>query len=64
MTESRIYSGPAKLSLLLTHMPGQDRRHGALFKTQHYDQEAERSAYAVFYQYGILMGKFHRAGVN
>ncbi len=64
MTESGIYSGPAKLSLLLAYMPGPDRRHGALFNTQSYVQEAERSAYAVFYQYGILMGKFYRAGVN
>jgi hypothetical protein len=38
-------------------MPGADRRHWALFKTQAHVQEVERSGYAVFYQNGILMGK-------
>mgnify|MGYP006966064917 FL=1 len=64
MAEVGAYYGPAKLSLLAAHMPGADRRHGALFNTQTFIQEAERSAYAVFNQYGILMGKFYRAGVN
>jgi hypothetical protein len=64
MIEAGAYSGPAKLSLLLAHMPGPDRRHGVLYNTQPYIQEIERSGYAVFNQYGILMGKFFRAGVN
>ncbi len=64
MTEFGFYSGPVKLSTLLAHMPGPDRRNGHLYNTQTYIQEAERSAYAVFNQYGILMGKFFRAGVN
>lgn len=64
MAELGLYSGPAKISLLLAHLPGPDRRHGVLYNTQPYVQEAERSAYAVFNQYNILMGKFFRAGVN
>ena len=64
MAEFGAYSGPAKLSFLLAHMPGPDRRHGILINTQPYIQEAERSAYAVFYPYSILMGKYDRAGVD
>ncbi len=64
MAELGVYSGPAKISALLAHMPGPDRRHGVLINTQPYVQEAERSAFAIFYQYGILMGKLYRAGVN
>ncbi|MFH0957736.1 MAG: hypothetical protein V1897_03450, partial [Pseudomonadota bacterium] len=56
--------GHMKLSFLLAHMPGPDRRNGVLIDKQPYIQEAERSAYAVFYPYSILMGKYYMAGVN
>ena len=64
MTEFGLYSGPLKISFLLAHMPGQDRRSGYLYNTQPYVQEPERSGYAIFNQYTILMNKFFRAGVN
>ena len=56
--------GPMKLSLLLCHMPGPDRRHGILIDKQPFVQERERSAYGVFYPYCILMAKYYRAGVD
>jgi hypothetical protein len=64
MAEFGAYSGPAKASFLLAHMPGPDRRHGILIDKQPYIQDPERSAYAVFYPYGVLMGKYYLAGVN
>ena len=64
MAEFGAYSGPAKASFLLAHMPGPDRRHGILIDKQPYIQDPERSAYAVFYPYSILMGKYYMAGVN
>lgn len=64
MTEFGALAGPSKLSFLLSHMPGPDRRHGDLIDRQPYIQDAERSAYAVFYPYSILMGKYYMAGVN
>ena len=64
MAEFGAYSGPAKASFLLAHMPGPDRRHGILIDKQPYIQDPERSAYAVFYPYSVLMGKYYMAGVN
>jgi hypothetical protein len=64
MTEFGGYSGPFKLTFLLAHMPGPDRRHGILIDKQPYIQDPARSAYGVFYPYGILMGKYYRAGVD
>jgi hypothetical protein len=64
MMEFGALSGPNRLSLLLAHMPGPDRRHGVLIDRQPYIQDAERSAYGVFYPYSILMGKYYMAGVD
>jgi hypothetical protein len=64
MMEFGALSGPNRLSFLLTHMPGPDRRHGVLIDRQPYIQDAERSAYGVFYPYSILMGKYYMAGVD
>ncbi len=64
MLELGVYAGPAKVSLLLAHMPGPDRRHGVLIDRQPYIQAIEESGFQVFYPYNILMGKYYRAGVN
>ena len=64
MMEFGALSGPNRLSFLLAHMPGPDRRHGVLIDRQPYIQDAERSAYGVFYPYSILMGKYYMAGVD
>ncbi len=56
--------GPTRLSFLLCHMPGPDRRHGILIDKQPFIQEPEKSAYGVFYPYCMLMGKYYRAGVD
>jgi len=64
MTEFGWYYGPMKINLLWCHMPGPDRRHGILVDKQPFVQEAEKSAYGVFYPYGILMAKYYRAGVD
>ncbi len=64
MVEFGVYAGPAKVSLLLAHMPGPDRRHGVLIDRQPYVQAVEESGFQVFYPYNILMGKYYRAGVN
>jgi hypothetical protein len=64
MSEFGFVSGPAKLSILLVHLPGPDRRHGILIDKQPYVQEADKSAYGVFYPYCLLMAKVYRAGVN
>ena len=62
--ELGVYAGPAKVSVLLAHMPGPDRRHGVLIDRQPYIQAIEESGFQVFYPYNILMGKYYRAGVN
>ena len=64
MMEFGALSGPNRLSFLLAHMPGPDRRHGVLIDRQPYIQDSERSAYGVFYPYSILMGKYYMAGVD
>jgi hypothetical protein len=64
MMEFGALLGPNRLSFLLAHMPGPDRRHGVLIDRQAYIQDAERSAYGVFYPYSILMGKYYMAGVD
>ena len=64
MMEFGVYSGPIKLSVLWCRMPGPDRRHGILIDKQPLVQEAERSAYGIFYPYSILMAKYYRAGVD
>lgn len=64
MTEFGAMYGPMKLSFLLCHMPGPDRRHGKLIDRQPYVQEPEKSAYGVFYPYCLLMAKYFRAGVD
>ncbi len=64
MAEFGVYAGPAKISFLLAHMPGPDRRHGILIDRQPYIQAVEESGFQVFYPYNILMGKYYRAGVN
>ncbi|MGO8880524.1 MAG: hypothetical protein ACLPVO_16055 [Desulfomonilaceae bacterium] len=64
MVEFGVYAGPAKVSFLLAHMPGPDRRHGILIDRQPYIQAVEESGFQVFYPYNILMGKYYRAGVN
>jgi len=64
MAEFGGYSGPVKISLLLTHMPGPDRRHGILIDRQPFVQERERSAFGVFSPYCLLMAKYYRAGVD
>ena len=56
--------GPMKLSFLLCHMPGPDRRHGILIDKQPFIQESGRGAYGVFYPYCLLMAKYYRAGVD
>ncbi len=64
MLESGGLYGPVKLSLLLCHMPGPDRRHGILIDKQPFIQARGRSAYGVFYPYCLLMAKYYRAGVD
>ena len=64
MTEFGFFSGPTKLSFLLAHMPGPDRRHGIIIDKQPYVQDRDKSAYGVFYPYCLLMAKVYRAGVN
>jgi hypothetical protein len=64
MVEFGGVSGPMKLSILLSHMPGPDRRHGILIDKQPFIQEREKSAYGVFYPYCLLMAKYYRAGVD
>ncbi|MGC8658403.1 MAG: hypothetical protein ACP5U1_04955 [Desulfomonilaceae bacterium] len=64
MLELGAYAGPAKVSLLVAHMPGPDRRHGVLIDKQPYIQAIEESGFQVFYPYNILMAKYYRAGVN
>lgn len=64
MVEFGALSGPVKLSFLLCHMPGPDRRHGILIDRQPFIQEPARSAYGVFYPYSLLMAKYYRAGVD
>ena len=64
MVEFGGVSGPMKLSILLSHMPGPDRRHGILIDKQPFIQEPEKSAYGVFYPYCLLMAKYYRAGVD
>jgi len=64
MLEFGAFSGPVKLSMLLCHMPGPDRRHGILIGRQPYIQEAARSAYGVFYPYCLMMAKYYRTGVD
>lgn len=64
MLEFGLVPGPAKLSILLAHMPGPDRRHGILIDKQPYIQEPDKSAYGVFYPYCLLMAKVYNAGVN
>ncbi len=49
MTELGLFSGPWKLSLLLSHIPGPDRRHGIRIQRQPFVQEPDKSAYGVFY---------------
>jgi hypothetical protein len=64
MLEFGAFSGPMKLSILMCHMPGPDRRHGMLIDKQPFVQEPARSAYGVFYPYCLMMGKYYRAGVD
>jgi hypothetical protein len=64
MLEVGAFSGPFKFSFLWSHMPGPDRRHGILIDKQPFIQEPEKSAYGVFYPYGILMAKYYRSGVD
>jgi hypothetical protein len=64
MVEFGAIAGPAKLSVLWSHIPGPDRRHGILIFNQPSIQEADKSAYGVFYPYSLLMAKYYRAGVN
>ncbi len=64
MLECGGFAGPVKVSLLLTHMPGPERRHGILIRKQPYIQEPARSAYGVFYPYCLLMAKYYLAGVD
>jgi len=64
MLELGAFSGPIKLSFLLCHMPGPDRRHGILIDKQPFIQQPQKSAYGVFYPYSILMAKYYRAGVD
>lgn len=64
MSDFGVFSGPTKVSFLVAHMPGPDRRHGILIKKQPYIQDPERSAYGVFYPYCLLMAKVYGAGVN
>jgi hypothetical protein len=64
MIEWGAYAGPAKVSFLVTHIPGPDRRHGILIRSQPYIQEADKSAYGVFYPYCLLMAKYYGAGID
>jgi hypothetical protein len=64
MLEFGGLAGPAKLSFLLTHIPGPDKRHGILIRNQPYIQEPEESAYGVFYPYCLFMAKYYGAGIN
>lgn len=64
MTEFGLFSGPWKLSFLLSHIPGPDRRRGMLIHRQTYVQEADKSAYGVFYPYCLLMAKVYGAGIG
>lgn len=64
MTELGLFSGPWKLSFLMSHIPGPDRRHGIRIHRQPFVQDPERSAYGVFYPYCLLMAKIYGAGVS
>jgi hypothetical protein len=64
MFEFGGYSRSIKLSFLLCHLPGPDRRHGILIDRQPFIQEPEKSAFAVTNPYCLLMGKYYRAGVD
>lgn len=64
MSEFGFLSGPTKLTFLAVHIPGPDRRHGILIDKQPYVQEADKSAYGVFYPYCVLMATVYCAGVN
>lgn len=64
MLECGLYAGPAKVSFLVTHIPGPERRHGILIRNQPFIQDPERSAYGVFYPYCILMAKYYGAGID
>jgi len=64
MSEFGIVTGPTKLSFLLAHMPGPDRRHGILIDKQPFIQEPDKSAYGVYYPYCLVMAKVYNAGVN
>jgi hypothetical protein len=64
MAEFGFFSGASKLSVLLAHMPGPDRRHGILIDKQPYVQTRDKSAYSVFRPYCLLMAKVYRAGVH
>jgi hypothetical protein len=64
MSEFGLLAGPTKLSFLLAHMPGPDRRNGILIDRQPFIQEQDKSAYGVYYPYCLLMAKVYESGVN
>jgi hypothetical protein len=64
MSEFGLLTGPAKLSFLLAHMPGPDRRHGMLIDRQPFVRERDKSAFGVYYPYCLLLTKVYESGVN
>jgi hypothetical protein len=72
MTELGVLSGPLKLSLLYSWVPGPDRRHGIWINKQSWDNISvprfpERNLFGntqAFLPYSLLMGYQYGAGLN
>lgn len=67
MAELGVISGPAKLSLFYSWIPGPDRRHGIWINKQSWENVSNGSTFSStnsFRSYSLLMGYQYGAGLN